>query len=256
MIGATGYLSRKHWEETDARIDETRRIAALKSANAASRAFGDLKYWLTDASLSLLLRSQHKAEEARKKFEAELKTLQPLAPRAIAEISYELRSLLGHAAKAVDAYTRNRRVLGNSLMARMRVSMREINDRLTSVVNRLEAEAVAESKASVQDTRRAVIVSFSIVLLATLFGIVLTAFVLSSVQTRLVERDQQAAQRREVERALSHSDARLNSIFENSPAVIFLMDTEGRYVHVNRRFEEVYGFDRESILGKTVGQVF
>jgi PAS domain S-box-containing protein len=60
--------------------------------------------------------------------------------------------------------------------------------------------------------------------------------------------------RAEAERVLKRlrvSEARLQAIIDNSSAVIFLKDAEGRYALVNRRFEEVTGHRQEDALGRT-----
>ena len=45
--------------------------------------------------------------------------------------------------------------------------------------------------------------------------------------------------RRRVERALREAESRLSAIVDHSPATIFLKDRQGRYLLVNRRFEEL-----------------
>src|ERR1700739_3839700 len=47
------------------------------------------------------------------------------------------------------------------------------------------------------------------------------------------------------------SDRELQSILDNSTAVIQVKDLSGRYLRINRRFEEIFGLDRSEILGMT-----
>jgi two-component system NtrC family sensor kinase len=51
--------------------------------------------------------------------------------------------------------------------------------------------------------------------------------------------------------ALRESEQRLQAILDNSPAVIYLKDTQGRYLLVNRRFETLFHVTRRDIQGKT-----
>lgn len=44
---------------------------------------------------------------------------------------------------------------------------------------------------------------------------------------------------------------RFQSVLRNSPSVIFIKDVYGKYLMVNERFEEVFGINREHILGRT-----
>src|ERR1700720_4117756 len=52
------------------------------------------------------------------------------------------------------------------------------------------------------------------------------------------------------------SDRELQSILDNSTAVIQVKDLSGRYVRINQRFEEIFGLDRAQILGKTDHDLF
>jgi PAS domain S-box-containing protein len=51
-------------------------------------------------------------------------------------------------------------------------------------------------------------------------------------------------------------EAQLDAILDNSTAVIWLKDRKGRYMLVNRRFEEVFHVQRDSLVGKTDHDVF
>ena len=52
------------------------------------------------------------------------------------------------------------------------------------------------------------------------------------------------------------SDRELQSILDNSTAVIQVKDLEGRYLRINRRFEEIFKLRRSEILGKTDHELF
>lgn len=55
---------------------------------------------------------------------------------------------------------------------------------------------------------------------------------------------------------LSISQENLRGIFENTSAVIFLKDIEGRYLMINRRFEELFETKKNEIVGKTDHDIF
>ncbi len=63
-------------------------------------------------------------------------------------------------------------------------------------------------------------------------------------------------ERRRAEEALRKSEARLNAIMDNSPAMIFLKDTKGRYQHFNHRLGEVFHLSLDKSIGKTEAQLF
>lgn len=64
------------------------------------------------------------------------------------------------------------------------------------------------------------------------------------------------SERQRTERALRESEARLRAILDNSPNLVFLKDTQGRYLDVNRQFERTFHMSREAIAGKTDEEVF
>lgn len=56
--------------------------------------------------------------------------------------------------------------------------------------------------------------------------------------------------------ALQMSERRLNSILDNSTAVVYLKDTAGCYIFVNQSFEKVFSLKRLDIIGKTDYDIF
>ncbi|MEJ2007263.1 MAG: sigma 54-interacting transcriptional regulator [Acidobacteriota bacterium] len=62
--------------------------------------------------------------------------------------------------------------------------------------------------------------------------------------------------RRKAAEALRTSEQQLQSILDNSTAVIFVKDLEGRYTRVNRRFEELYNVEKGQAKGKTDYDLF
>lgn len=58
------------------------------------------------------------------------------------------------------------------------------------------------------------------------------------------------------EYALRENRALLQSILDNSPAVIFVKDVEGHYLLVNRRYTEMFHVSIEDLVGKTIFDIF
>ena len=63
-------------------------------------------------------------------------------------------------------------------------------------------------------------------------------------------------ERKRAEEALRASEERFRAIVGNSPTLVFLKDTEGRYLHVNRQFERAFHITREQVVGKTDEAIF
>jgi PAS domain S-box-containing protein len=58
-------------------------------------------------------------------------------------------------------------------------------------------------------------------------------------------------ERKQIEKALQTSEAQLRAILDHSVALIFVKDLEGRYLRVNRKYEELFGVTDAELKGKT-----
>ncbi|MGK3964686.1 AAA family ATPase [Sorangium sp. So ce118] len=67
---------------------------------------------------------------------------------------------------------------------------------------------------------------------------------------------QENSERRRAEQAVRDSKELLQSIIDNSTAVIYLKDLEGRYLMINRRYAEVFHVSEQAIVGRTDYDVF
>jgi PAS domain S-box-containing protein len=63
-------------------------------------------------------------------------------------------------------------------------------------------------------------------------------------------------QRRKIEEALRESRQLLESVLENSPAVIYAKQKDGRYKYINREWERVCDLPRERVIGRTDYDLF
>jgi PAS domain S-box-containing protein len=63
-------------------------------------------------------------------------------------------------------------------------------------------------------------------------------------------------ERKRAGEALWESEERLRTIMDNSPAIIFMKDVDGRYTFVNHRFEQLFHVQREHAVGKSDADIF
>lgn len=63
-------------------------------------------------------------------------------------------------------------------------------------------------------------------------------------------------QRKQVEEALRQSEERLKAILDNSTALIYVKDLEGRYILINAWYGILFHLDREKVKGKTDYDIF
>jgi two-component system, cell cycle sensor histidine kinase and response regulator CckA len=66
----------------------------------------------------------------------------------------------------------------------------------------------------------------------------------------------EVAERKQAEEALRASQRLLQGIVDNSGAVIHVKDTEGRYLLVNQRFEDLFHVTRDDVRGQTDFSIF
>src|SRR4051812_16504951 len=185
LLASNLYLGWTLWQNARILGEEAQLVSVLKTAQGASKAFGDLKYWLTDLAVSLLTLDEQKADAARDRLLAQLDALQPLEPEVVAAVRPEVAALIDQAMKAVDAYTNNQRVIGNAQMAQARVHVQAVDQRLQTLVDRLETAALAERDLALHAAQQALWVSILVVVLVTISGLALTAIVLRSITSPL-----------------------------------------------------------------------
>ncbi len=63
-------------------------------------------------------------------------------------------------------------------------------------------------------------------------------------------------ERKRFEAAMRESEERFSAIFNHSPTAISLREPGGRYLLLNRKFEEWYGITHDQVVGKTLFDVF
>ncbi|MGE9270001.1 MAG: PAS domain-containing protein [Verrucomicrobiales bacterium] len=67
----------------------------------------------------------------------------------------------------------------------------------------------------------------------------------------IVGMDRDVTEQRMAAIELEKTEKQLQELMDNSPAVVYLKDREGRYLMVNRGYEELFGMERSDVLGKT-----
>jgi len=71
-----------------------------------------------------------------------------------------------------------------------------------------------------------------------------------------IEVGRNITERKRAEDVVRESETRLQSILDNSSTVIFLKDIQGRYITINRRYEELFHVKRNEVVNKTDYDIF
>ena len=181
MAATNLYLTRALDRSSAAAAQSDRLVALIATTDDVRAAFADLRYWLTDLSVSLLNQSERNADAARTRLAARLKLLADRAPQEAAAIGTEAAAFDTQARAAADAYTDDQRVIGNSLTAQARLHGLEVDAVLAKLDAALSRQA-HDASVDVQDSAtRASRISLAVVALAVLAGALLTILVLRSI---------------------------------------------------------------------------
>ncbi|MGZ2478741.1 response regulator [Sinorhizobium medicae] len=164
------------------RMAETRELFdRAASAASAHVAFGDLRYWLTDLSVSLLMNSQRNADEARARLQVQLERLAKHAPVEVRQIGAEVDGYVETALQAADSYTQDNRIVGNALLAKARTHSGKVDTDLNRLVEQVKAEAEAARNEVVVRTEKTATTAAILVGGVVLIGSLLTLLVLRSI---------------------------------------------------------------------------
>lgn len=185
LAGMTFYTTAKLAANSRA-VAETAELAALSQlANQTRTAFGEYRYWLTDLAVSLLRLSELNAKAAKERLLAKLDELARGRPEVAKTIKQELQQFESDATRAVEEYTADQRVIGNTFLASARQHSIAIDARITSFVEDLNREA-AEARNRLQaDVARTRLIAAIAVALAVLLGLAATLIVLRSISKPL-----------------------------------------------------------------------
>ena len=244
-------------------------IDIVVRADAAVQTFGNLKYWLTDLAVSQLILSEVKAGAERERLKRQLSDLKAEVPEDVKGLTGQLDALMENGLMAAEAYGRNDRLVGNSMMARGRAHILAVDSRLSALVSRVRADAgrtASEALARAGEGIRAA----SITVIVTVFVVgLLTFFMFRSIVAPLHElvgvinsmtagkmnvsvpmtgRDEisrmahvlnlfrESVIRRE---KAERTEAQLRQVIQNVSEGFGLFDAEDRLVLSNRRYREV-----------------
>lgn len=125
MSGAVLLLPGLFFVYTTTKISTTEGIAIakeqaiarhLRATSAATSEFSNLRYWLTNLSVTWLNESEDNADLAAKQLQINLETLAIDSPELLTRIEPKIAEYREKMILAVDAYVDENRVLGNSLV--------------------------------------------------------------------------------------------------------------------------------------------
>jgi len=181
LIATNIYLTRTLRENSAGMVKAAGLLKGIEQADSARIRFGEMRYWMTDLAVSQLTLSERNAATARARMEEHLSKLAPWNPERIAAVRGEVAQYEESAAKAVDDYTNDRRVVGNSLLAQARQHSIVADRLLDSIVTDLTGEALVAREQAVAEAAAAIRLSQIVVSAAVLVGALLTFLLLRAI---------------------------------------------------------------------------
>ena len=161
---------------------QANRTAEIIEISADVRAaFNSLRYWQTDLAVSLLTLAETRAQEARTLLAERLDRLAEHRPAEADAIRRETTRFDELAIQAVDAYTDDQRVIGNTRFAEARRYGVSVNEQLAALQDQLDGEAQAARASILTQFARAAAFASLLSITAVVIGIILTIVILGSI---------------------------------------------------------------------------
>jgi signal transduction histidine kinase/DNA-binding response OmpR family regulator len=181
MLGVTAYLTTTMSSNAKLVALNAQRAQEIALADDIHHDFAEYRYWLSDLAVSLLRQSETKATEARHRLDAGLKKLEGSQPELATLLQHEVSGFEVAGLMAVDAYTDDKRVIGNTFFAEARQHGMVFEEKLSVLVDELLAQAQSTREQVLQRTQQSTRLATLIVALAVLLGMLATWVVLRSI---------------------------------------------------------------------------
>ena len=181
IVGSNLYLSQKLVQGADALAADERLVTNLRTAIGASKAFGDLKYWLLELGVSEGPRTAENIDKAQAALDDSFDALDAVDRETVAVLRLEVGALMDSTLIAIEAYAARNRTQGDSFLSKGLEHIRVVDRRLSGLVNNLENEVAERRDAALAAARKGVDASKLVIILAATLGIVLTLVVVRSI---------------------------------------------------------------------------
>ena len=187
LAATTIYVTAKLAANSRAVAHVTELAKLINLAHEVQVAFGEYRYWVTDLAVSFLSQSEQNAKDSLLQLTSKLDEFGRARPQVATDLKKELAQFELYAMRAVEQYTDDQRVAGNTMLARARQHSIVIEKRLSQVASDLNDEAAAERAEVIADVTETTHVILLTALVAIVVGFIITLIVLRSISRPLAE---------------------------------------------------------------------
>ena len=181
IAGAIYYLTTKLADNSRAVAHNVELAELIDIAQDVRNIFGQFRYWTTDLAVSQLRQSEVNAKATRERLLRRLDDFAVSKPDEAAALKRQVANFEEAAFQAVEQYTDDQRVLGNTLLAEARQHSVRINDRLSAIVDDLNREVLRARDQVVSDVAQTTRIAYILVALTIILGIATTLVILRSI---------------------------------------------------------------------------
>jgi signal transduction histidine kinase/DNA-binding response OmpR family regulator/HAMP domain-containing protein len=181
LAGTTVYLTFELADDAKATARNNELAEMIDLANEVRTTFGEYRYWMTDLAVSLLRQSELHANETHGRLAPSLDDLARKRPEVAAAVKEELALFQESAMRAVDEYTNDQRVVGNTYFAEARQHSISIDMRLATLASALDEEAAQARAQMIDNITGTMEIAYIALVLAVVVGTVTTLLVLRSI---------------------------------------------------------------------------
>jgi HAMP domain-containing protein len=181
IAGSNLYLTRSLHQAVDKAQYADLTVTRIEIVQGVRAAFDSLRYWRADLAVSMLMLAERNADAAQQRLSQQLTELDGFDRAAAASLKAETTAFDRLAEQAVDAYTDDRRVIGNMLFAQARVHSMQADEQLDRLEQTLAERERDARDAVLQNEETARHVSILVVSASILLGIALTVLILQSI---------------------------------------------------------------------------
>jgi adenylate cyclase len=181
VAGVTYYLTSKLADNSRAVTRNVELAELIDIAQDVRNIFGQFRYWTTDLAVSQLRQSEINADATRERLARRLDDFAVSQPHEAATLKQQVADFEKAASQAVEQYTEDQRVLGNTFLAQARQHSVLIDDWLSTMIDDLNREVVQARDRVVEGVTQTTRIAYFIVAIAIILGIAMTLVILRSI---------------------------------------------------------------------------